>query len=518
MTSPVSIRGRNLALLAALLGWMFDGMEMGLFPLVGRDALTELVGVQEQVSAATATQGEAAAAELRKELDTTVGRWYGIVLAFFLVGAATGGVLFGWLGDKIGRVRAMTASILLYSVCSGLSAASQTPLQLAILRFLGALGMGGEWALGVALVMELWPGASRAFMAGLIGAFGNFGYLICGGILLGINHMQPGQLHGWITSTGIPETWASALTANRYWRMLMLVGAIPALMTMFIRLFVPESEKWTKEKEAGRASYWANQDLIGVLIGAIAACGVILLWTDMAAHLDLSVRAVGSIVGLLVVILGYLYPARRYLARSGLPQAVRTVTLRRMLLAAGLSGVPLLGTWAGLMWMYMWVSKLPGGDVPDAKPLMQITSSIGAAIGCMAGALLAGFLGRRPIYAILCILSMVSMIAFYRLNTEYGVVFVLSAGLLGMISASFYGWLPLYLPELFPTAVRATGQGFGFNFGRILAAAGNLQMANLLASFNNDYAQACGLVAGVYVVGLVLIFIAPETRGKPLPD
>src|SRR5262245_50935087 len=116
-TSP---RGRNLALIAALLGWMFDGMEMGLFPLVGKDALRELLG-------AAAPQDE-------------VDRWYGVVLACFLVGAATGGVLFGWLGDKIGRVKAMTVSVLLYSLCSGLSAASQSAEQLAVLRFLGALG------------------------------------------------------------------------------------------------------------------------------------------------------------------------------------------------------------------------------------------------------------------------------------------------------------------------------------------------------------------------------------------
>jgi cyanate permease len=110
------------------------------------------------------------------------------------------------------------------------------------------------------------------------------------------------------------------------------------------------------------------------------------------------------------------------------------------------------------------------------------------------------------------------MVAFYRLNNQYDEMFVLSAGLLGMISASFYGWLPLYLPELFPTAVRATGQGFGFNFGRILAAAGSLQMTNLLRAFNDDYSQACAVVAGVYVVGLVLIVFAPETKGKPLPE
>ena len=125
MSQPaVTSRGRNLALLAALLGWMFDGMEMGLFPLVGKDALRELLGSDAE----------------QKRVDL----WYGIVLACFLVGAATGGVLFGWLGDKIGRVRAMTVSILMYSLCSGLSAASQSPEQLAVLRFLGALGMGGE--------------------------------------------------------------------------------------------------------------------------------------------------------------------------------------------------------------------------------------------------------------------------------------------------------------------------------------------------------------------------------------
>ena len=398
IASAASPRGRNLALIAALLGWMFDGMEMGLFPLVGKDALRELLNADASPEA--------------------VDRWYGITLACFLVGAATGGVLFGWLGDKIGRVRAMTVSILLYSLCSGLSAASQSPEQLALLRFLGALGMGGEWALGVALVMELWPGASRALMAGLIGAFGNFGYLICGGIAYGLNHTAPGQLHEWLMCVGFPAEWATSLTANRNWRLLMLVGAIPAFLTMVIRFFVPESEKWTREREAGKASHWSERDLIGVLVGAAAAGGVIVLWA--VENLNLVVRVAGSLIGLVVVVLGYLYPARGYLSRCGLTLQAKRATLGRMLLAAGLSGVPLLGTWAGLMWMYQWVGKLPGGDIADAKPVMQMVSSVGAALGCMLAALLGGKLGRRPVYAALCILSLVSMVAFYRLNSEYG--------------------------------------------------------------------------------------------------
>src|SRR5262245_46983436 len=150
--SAATARGRTLALVAALLGWMFDGMEMGLFPLVGKDALRELLGSGAEQDA--------------------IDKWFGIVTACFLVGAATGGVVFGWLGDKIGRVRAMTVSVLLYSLCSGLSAASSSPEELAVLRFVGALGMGGEWALGVALVMEVWPNASRAWLAVWSGALG----------------------------------------------------------------------------------------------------------------------------------------------------------------------------------------------------------------------------------------------------------------------------------------------------------------------------------------------------------
>ncbi|OWK36560.1 MFS transporter [Fimbriiglobus ruber] len=493
--SSVTRYGRWLALGAALLGWMFDGMEMGLFPLVARPALGELLGL---------APGEG-----------LVSKWYGIVMAAFLIGAATGGVVFGWLGDKIGRVRAMTFSVLTYSLCSGLSAASTNPGELAALRFLGALGMGGEWALGVALVMEVWPNASRAWLAGWIGAFGNLGYTVCGLIAIGLNRVG-GELPGWLTGIGLPEGWVATLTAHERWRLLMLLGAVPAMLTMFIRLFVPESEKWEREKETGAASHWSGRDLVGVMIGVAAAGGVIVLWarTDIGRELQI----LGSLAGMVVVTLGYLYPARQYLSRCGLSESVRRQTLGRMVLAAGLSGVPLLATWSGVMWMYQWVGKLPGGTDPDARAVIQISSSLGAMVGCVVGAVLGGKYGRRLVYAALCVLSMVIVVGFYQLNTEYGPAFIASAGLMGAVTAAFYGWLPLYLPELFPTAVRATGQGFGFNFGRIIAAAGNLQMSALLAVFDNDYAKACAVVPAVYGVGLLLIAIAPETKGKPLPE
>ena len=114
-------------LAAAFLGWMFDGMEMGLFPLIARPALLEM----QTVHGLTMN-------------DAFVAKWMGYATAAFLLGAAGGGVLFGWLGDKIGRVKAMAASILVYSLFTGLIYFAQEPWHLCAARFIAALGMGGE--------------------------------------------------------------------------------------------------------------------------------------------------------------------------------------------------------------------------------------------------------------------------------------------------------------------------------------------------------------------------------------
>ena len=94
-------------------------------------------------------------------LETAVGQWNAILNALFLFGAATGGFLFGWLGDRIGRTRALTLTILTYAILTGLGGFSTSVWHLAASRFLAAVGMGGEWSLGVALVMEIWPASAR---------------------------------------------------------------------------------------------------------------------------------------------------------------------------------------------------------------------------------------------------------------------------------------------------------------------------------------------------------------------
>ena len=150
-----------LALLAAWLGWMFDGMEMGLYSLIIHPALKDLLHTND---------------------TKIIGPYIGLTLSMFLVGMSVGGVIFGRLGDRIGRVPTMIITVLIYAVFTGLSGLTRNWQQLAICRFLGAVGLGGEWGLGVALVMETWPNASRPVLAGLIGSAANVGFITSAGI------------------------------------------------------------------------------------------------------------------------------------------------------------------------------------------------------------------------------------------------------------------------------------------------------------------------------------------------
>lgn len=497
MSNANSKRGQYMALAAALLGWMFDGMEMGVFSLVARPALTDLLDGPD---------------------DQTIGLWIGVITALFLVGAATGGVVFGWLGDRIGRVRAMMLSVLCYALFTGLCGFATEAWHVAVLRCIASLGMGGEWALGVALVMEIWPNKSRAFLAGLIGAAANVGYLLIAVLKLGLAAFVT-EASNTMLFVGISEPTVTWLTAHQGWRMLMIFGVAPAVLTLFIRIFVPESEKWDEEKKRGGTSHWATADLLGVLFGASGPALMVYLW---ATPHPLALQIVGTLLGLAIAIVGYTYPVLRYLARQsaadGTSSTIRP-TLKRMALAAGLSGVPLVATWAGVQWAPAWADKLTGGTVANASSWTQVWSANGAILGCVLAAMMGDWFGRRTAYVIMCFAAFGSLQWFFLGNTEYGTGFLASVFLLGLCTASFYGWLPLYLPELFATRVRATGQGFGFNFGRILAAVGALQTGNLINTyFQGDYARACSIMGAIYLLGLVLIAFAPETRGQPLPD
>ncbi len=436
MNNEPDARGKWMALLAAFLGWMFDGLEIGLFPLAGRPALAELMQAT----------GPGA--------DKLIGMWMGYIVSAFLLGAAAGGVLFGWLGDRIGRVKAMVWSVLAYSLFSGACSFVQAPWQLAVLRFIASMGMGGEWALGVSLVSEIWPGKSRPLLSGLIGAAANVGFLLVGFIGLGVSKFVTGLGSG--LSTFLPQPWVDALLRNSGWRLIFLVGSVPALLTLFIRIFVPESEKWQH----------ASKNAPKPRVADIFAPG-----------------------------------------------------LRKMtILGACLAGVALLGTWGAVQFLPAWVMSFTKD--PQKAALTQIWASVGAIILPIVVALLAERFNRRWTYVTLCLSSLaICLLTFLpnRTNPQFGAGFLFMAMLVNGITAGFYGWLPLYLPELFPTRVRATGSGFTFNIGRVIAATGTLASGGLLSIFGN-YAVMGAVMCFIYLAGLAVIAFCPETKGKPLPE
>ena len=402
---------RRLTLSAAVLGWLFDGVEMGLFPVIARPALQELLGLNG---------------------DQLVGIWMGRITAVFLFGAAAGGIAFGWLGDRIGRVRAMSLSILVYSVFTGLCYLAGTPWHLAFFRFMAALGMGGEWSLGVALVMETWPSKSRPWLAGVIGASANFGFLLIAVITL----LLPVGPHSW--------------------RWVMLIGAAPALLTFLIRIFVPESERW---KEAVRES---------------------------KAH-----------------------PIHELFRR---PYASRVA------FGIILTSVVLIGTWASVQWIPLWIGRMTHGTSPRAMGMSQALGAVGAICGCVCGPLLAHVWGRRLSYFLLCALSLCSCEILFLTVHSYGPVLLVLAVIVGFFTATFYGWLALYLPELFPTRVRATAQGLSYNFGRIFAGICALGAGRLTSHYDGDYARMASRITLIYVVGMIAVLFAPETKGQTLPE
>jgi MFS family permease len=149
---------------------------------------------------------------------------------------------------------------------------------------------------------------------------------------------------------------------------------------------------------------------------------------------------------------------------------------------------------------------------------VQMVQGLGAILGTLAAPLIGARLGRRVAYFILCTLSLLVCGVTFRTITDYGSPFLACGFAMSFATASFYGWFPLYFPELFPTRVRATGQGLSYNFGRIFAAVGALTQGWLVAQFGGSYARAGAVVTLIYVVGMILIWAAPETKGKPLPE
>jgi MFS family permease len=224
---------------AAWLGWLFDGMDMHLYTLVAAPFVAQLI----QASSTT---------------DPRVGRYSSIIQAAFLVGWALGGAFFGRIGDRLGRSRALSLTVLIYAAFTGLSFFAQNWWHLLLCRFLSALGIGGEWAVGASLLSETWPKRWREWIAAVLQSGVNIGILIA--------------------------TIAVYLLARFPERTVFLVGILPALLVFWIRRYVPEPEEWHTAKAQAGAAAPRVRDLFRGRIRAITLKTVAVCALTLTAH------------------------------------------------------------------------------------------------------------------------------------------------------------------------------------------------------------------------------------------
>lgn len=401
-----------LVLVVAWLGWIFDSMDATIYSLVMTPALKELLGA--------------------RGTPERIGWYGGIIFAVFLVGWALGGVVFGVLADHIGRARTLVITILIYAVFTGLAGFSHSWWQLALYRFITALGIGGEWAAGATLVAEVWPESLRVKGAGLLQSAWGAGYFLGAGIYF--------------------------LLSAQSWRVMFFVGIVPAVVALVARLKVHEPEKWTE--------------------------------------------------------------ARRTERRPAMAELFTPALRRGTLVGAALAFVAVFGLWGATNWTPALITELlrPRHLAPGATARMVsyavMSLNTGAIVGYLSFAPMAERWGRRPAFAIMLLGAAVTLPATFLLPSSYRAVLWLLP-LLGFFSNGIFSGFPVYLPEIFPTRIRATGAGFCFNVGRLLAAAGPF-LTGLLVAQLGTFARAASSVALIYAAGMVVMLFARETRGHTI--
>jgi MFS family permease len=444
--------------IVASLAWMFDCLDQQLFLLARNSAMKALhpAGTDPLVL---------------KDAGALATMW-------FVIGWATGGLIFGAVGDRIGRAKTLAVTVLIYSFFTGLSAFAKSPGMFDFFRFLTGLGVGGVFGLSVALVADALPDAARPHALGLLQSLSAVGNVLAGSIAVTV---------GWL------ET--SRIAPGSAWSWMFIIGALPAFLCVFIQLRLKEPEKWVKAREAGRVS--------GVRFGSYAALLGDPRWRRRA------------IVGMLLCVSGVVG-----LWGIGFfsPELVNDVFSRAMR-----------------------ADNVPAQEIPGRTTMWtginMIIQNIGAFAGMMVFTKFAARFGRKVVFGAGYVCAMLATIMFFRFFNDRGDLWM--TGVMGFFQLALFAGFAIYLPELFPTSLRSTGTSFCYNVGRFIAASGPLTLGKLQAGLGERaiaalpasadaamkfeaklqaFRDAACWMSLVFVVGLATLPFAPETKGRPLPD
>jgi MFS family permease len=432
----------------ASMAWALDCFDQQIFNLARNPAITALM----------------------PNADPTVIRaWGPYTTSIFVAGWATGGLIFGPIGDRIGRARTLMITVLMYSICTGLSAFAHSVVDFAIYRFITGLGVGGVFGLSVALIADSLPDRARPNALGVFQALSAVGNIGAGLLAIVIGYLEASQ----------------TLKPGSEWRYMFLVGALPALLCVVIQTRLKEPEKWRKARDEGRAT--------GVKFGSYAGLFGDSRWRK-AALLGM-VLCVAGVVGLWGV--GVFSP-----------ELVSDV-ITRQLRADNVPADQIAGKrmiWTGIN---------------------MVMQQIGCFFGMMAFTRAAQRFGRKPSFIVAFIAAFVSTALVFKFLSETWHIFVFIP-IMGFFQLALFAGFAIYLPELFPTRLRSTGVSFCYNVGRFVAASGPFTLGILQAKLAagattpearlDAFRDASVWTSSILLVGLVAIAFLPETKGRPLPE
>jgi MFS family permease len=424
----------------ASLAWLFDCMDQQFFNLARDAAMEDLLA-----NPARATE------------------FAPYTTSVFLVGWAVGGLILGALGDRLGRARMLTIAILFYAMSTGLSALSTGFVDFCVYRFLTGIGVGGVFGLAVALVADSVPDHTRAPALGLFQSLSTWGNLAAGLIGMGI---------------GLAAARHFLPLGLKAWQAMFLVGAVPALLSVFVLWRLREPVRWVQAKARG--------DRLGVKFGSYATLLRHPTWSKHAWFGLLMCSA--GIIGLWGI--GNFHPK---IVRAIVESHLASVHLSPDALAS---------------------EKAYWGSVG------LLLQNIGGFCGMMTLAKIAQCKGRKWAFALALLASFGSTILVFKWLREISQMYWMLP-LMGFGQLSIFAVYAIYLPELFPTSLRSTGTSFCYNFGRLVAATAPFTMGQITKRLGSDIEgfRTAGLwISLVLLLGFVALPFLPETKDQPLPE
>jgi len=420
-------------MIASNIGWMFDGYETFALILVVAVALKQL---------------------LDPSLTAQIPAYAGTIIAITLLGWGIGGFVGGVLADYIGRRRTMILAILAYSLTTGLSALAWDWLSFALLRFLVGIAIGSEWSTGASLTAEVWPDHARGRGAGLMQCGLGIGFFLASLIWLFVSGYGPGA-----------------------WRIMFIIGIVPALFALWLRTGISESNKWENSNEKRQIAHDRKKS---------------------GAELSEEDRA---------------------LTRFTIADLFADPKIRRYSIVAFLMSLTTTVAWWGIStWVPPFIASAAGKAGLPAQTWAAyagMSYNLGAIVGYIGLGFLADQFGRKPIVMIFFAGSLVLTFALYMWTTDPHLLLLIAA-VNGFFTLGQYSWMSVWLPELFPTRMRATGVAFAFNAPRFIAFLGPLFAGMLIAQFGG-FSKTAVAFSFIYILGFLVVPLLPETKGKPLP-